>query len=76
MGDEPRNAHPCYLSHTRAETLFLAVVLVLVAVILWMGPTPAPPSRVAEGPDWESPKCMRDTEEMRPFAFAVCYERP
>ena len=69
-----------------AATISLAVVLVLVAIILvmapaitlTMGPTPNPRERAFGGsdwPDWESKKCMRDTEKVEPYAFAVCYER-
>ena len=69
-----------------AATISLAVVLVLVAIILvtapaitlTMGPTPDPREGAFGGsdwPDWESKACMRDTWEVRPYAFAVCYER-
>ncbi len=53
------------------------VVLVMALTSVYQYPYDPAASRAgaSSGPDWESKKCMRDTREVRPFAFAVCYDR-
>jgi hypothetical protein len=58
-----------------AKTL-LGIALMLAAIVMALTSVYLFPYETASsGPDWESKKCMRDTREVRPFAFAVCYDR-
>ncbi len=71
-----------------SPTVYLVTALVLMAIVVALTATYLHPSGVVgyqpsrdtnlggPGPDWESKKCMRDTREVRPYAFAVCYEHP
>jgi hypothetical protein len=59
-----------------AYIIFLGIVLVLAVLTQGLtGSNHVPRDAAYSGPDWESPNCMRDTWEVRPYAFAVCYER-
>jgi hypothetical protein len=57
-----------------ADTIFLSLVFVVVVALLGLTAQHQETRDVVNnGPDWESPKCMQDTREVRPYAFAVCY---
>jgi hypothetical protein len=51
------------------------VVLVMALTSVYQYPLKPASSRLSSGTDWESKKCMKDTREVRPYAFQVCYDR-
>ena len=51
------------------------VVLVMALTSVYKYPYDPASNRLSSGIDWESKECMRDTREVRPYAFAVCYDR-
>ncbi len=70
-----------------SPTVYLVTAFVLMAIVVALAATHLHPSVAVgyqpsrdtslggPGPDWESKKCMRDTQKVEPFAFAVCYDR-